>query len=107
MSAHSDHRIGSDADLAIYQSQGLGQTIGMGAAPALLIVDFVVGFTDPAHSGGGNIRDAIAATVPMLAHARACGWPVATRRARNGSWPRRARWRRARSASTCAAAMHW
>lgn len=77
MSAHSDHGIGSDPDLAIYRSQGLGQAIGMGAAPALLIVDFVVGFTDPAHFGGGNIREAIAATVPMLAHARARGWPVA------------------------------
>ena len=42
----------------------------MGSAPALLIVDFVVGFADPAHFGGCNIVAAIAATVPLLAFAR-------------------------------------
>ena len=43
----------------------------------LLIVDFVNGFADPALFGGGNILDAIARTVPLLAAARAQGWPVA------------------------------
>jgi maleamate amidohydrolase len=64
-------------DLAIYEKQGFAQKVGVGAAPALIIVDFVEGFTDPAHFGGGNIRAAIAATVPLLAAARARGWPVA------------------------------
>ncbi len=64
-------------ELDIYAQQGFAGRAGMGAAPALLIVDFVAGFADPAHFGGGNILAAIDATVPLLAHARARGWPVA------------------------------
>jgi len=61
----------------IYRRQGMGASSGIGVAPALVIVDFVVGFNDPAHFGGGNIDDAVRATVPLLAFARAQGWPVA------------------------------
>ncbi|MGE0503365.1 MAG: isochorismatase family protein [Rhizobiaceae bacterium] len=61
----------------IYRRQGFAQSVGFGARPALLIVDFVVGFTDPAHFGGGNIGPAIDRTVTLLGHARAMGWPVA------------------------------
>lgn len=61
----------------IYHRQGLGQRAGMGQRPALVIVDFVVGFADPAHFGGGNIGPAIAETVQLLAFARRHGWPVA------------------------------
>jgi maleamate amidohydrolase len=61
----------------IYRRQGMGNRAGMGARPALVIVDFQVGFADPAHFGGGNIRPAIAETERLLAHARAKGWPVA------------------------------
>jgi maleamate amidohydrolase len=63
-------------DLDIYQKQGFAQSIGIGAAPALVIVDFVIGFTDPAHFGGGNSGDALARTVELLALARQRGWPV-------------------------------
>lgn len=63
-------------ELDIYRRQGMGASVGFGRHPALLIVDFVVGFTDPAHFGGGNITASIQATVPLLAHARAMGWPV-------------------------------
>jgi len=65
------------SELDIYKRQGFAQKTGIGKRPALVIVDFVVGFTDPAHFGGGNIRDAIARTVPLLAFARANDWPVA------------------------------
>jgi maleamate amidohydrolase len=64
-------------DLDIYKQQGFAQPIGIGAAPALVIVDFVLGFTDPAHFGGGNIAPAIANTVTLLALARARAWPIA------------------------------
>jgi maleamate amidohydrolase len=64
-------------ELDIYAAQGFAQPVGIGAAPALVIVDFVLGFTDPAHFGGGNIRPAIERTVDLLALARARGWPVA------------------------------
>ena len=55
----------------IYQRQGFGKSSGFGARPALLIVDFVVGFTDPKHFGGGNILTAVANTKTLLAAARA------------------------------------
>jgi maleamate amidohydrolase len=63
-------------ELDIYAQQGFAQTIGIGQAPALVIVDFVVGFTDPAHFGGGNIAPAITRTQHLLALARGRGWPV-------------------------------
>jgi maleamate amidohydrolase len=64
------------SDLDIYKQQGFAQPIGIGAAPALVIVDFVIGFTDPAHFGGGNIAPAITQTVALLALARKKTWPV-------------------------------
>jgi len=64
-----------DAD--IYRAQGFGHLVGIGARPALCIVDFVNGFVDPAIFGGGNIAQAVAQTVALLAAARACRLPVA------------------------------
>ncbi|MFZ0423885.1 MAG: isochorismatase family protein [Xanthobacteraceae bacterium] len=64
-------------DTAIYRAQGFGKAIGMGARPALCIVDFTNGFADPAIFGGGNIAAAVARTVGLLAAARDCGLPVA------------------------------
>jgi maleamate amidohydrolase len=61
----------------IYHRQGMGQRAGMGQRPALVMVDFVVGFADPAHFGGGNIGPAIEQTVRLLAFAREHRWPVA------------------------------
>ena len=61
----------------IYHRQGMGHRAGLGQAPALVIVDFVVGFSDPEHFGGGNIGPAIEQTVKLLAFARKQGWPVA------------------------------
>ena len=61
----------------IYRQQGFGGSSGIGLAPALVIVDFVVGFTMADQFGGGNIGAAIAETVRLLDFARAQGWPVA------------------------------
>jgi maleamate amidohydrolase len=60
----------------VYTKQQFGQRIGFGKSPALLIVDFVNGFADPSVLGGGNIAEAIAATVPLLAFFRARKLPV-------------------------------
>lgn len=65
------------SDTDIYESQNFGNRLGFGEKPALLIVDFVNGFTDPAKFGGGNIGEAIEATAPLLARCRAAGAPIA------------------------------
>lgn len=61
----------------IYQKQGFGNQSGFGDHPALLIVDFVNGFTDADQFGGGNIDAAIQTTKSLLATARGAGIPVA------------------------------
>ena len=57
--------------------QQFGQRMGFGKRPGLLIVDFTVGFNDPASFGGGTISAAVANTVPLLRKARELGLPVA------------------------------
>ncbi|KQT11252.1 isochorismatase family protein [Ramlibacter sp. Leaf400] len=64
-------------DLEVYRRQGLGGSLGRQPPFGLLVVDFVRGFADPAQLGGGNIAQAIEASVPLLAAARAQGWPIA------------------------------
>jgi maleamate amidohydrolase len=65
------------SDLDIYKQQNFGNRVGFGERSALVIVDFTVGFNDPAHFGGGNIDAAVRRTVGLLAHFRATGRPVA------------------------------
>ncbi|MCU0883398.1 MAG: isochorismatase family protein [Beijerinckiaceae bacterium] len=65
------------SELDIYKRQGFAQSVGIGERPALVLVDFVLSFTDPAHFGGGNIQDAIDRSVDLLAFARTRGLPVA------------------------------
>lgn len=64
-------------DTAIYEHQGFRQKLGFGKRPALIVVDFVRGFTDPDKFGGGNIGPAIERTVDLLAAARRFKLPVA------------------------------
>ena len=64
-------------DISAYERQGFGAAMAPKAPYGLLIVDLVNGFADPAVFGGGNIPEAIARTVGLLAHARQQGWPVA------------------------------
>src|SRR6516225_11004242 len=60
----------------IYRVQQFGQKTGFGRRPALLIVDFVNGFADPQVLGGGDIRDAITTTIPLLSFFRERRLPV-------------------------------
>lgn len=64
-------------DREIYRAQGFGGKVGIGRKPALCIVDFVNGFVDPQVFGGGNIREAVAKTIGLLAAVRQLGIPVA------------------------------
>ena len=61
----------------IYRRQNFGNRIGFGRKSALLIVDFTVGFNDPAMFGGGNIDPAIKMTVGLLKFFRDQRLPVA------------------------------
>lgn len=65
------------SDLDVYARQGFGNSSGFGARPALLIVDFVNGFADPAQFGGGNIGAAIERTKALLDACRRHGLPIA------------------------------
>ena len=65
------------SNLDVYQQQGFGNRSGFGARPALVMVDFVNGFDDPALFGGGNISAAITRTAELLAACRRRGIPVA------------------------------
>ena len=53
----------------------VGNLSGIGSNPALLIVDFVNGFTDPNQFGGGNINDAINKTSELLKFSRLQKFP--------------------------------
>jgi maleamate amidohydrolase len=64
-------------DTDIYREQNFGNRIGFGNRSALLVVDFTVGFNDPALFGGGNIDAAIQRTVGLLDFFRKKGLPVA------------------------------
>lgn len=64
-------------DIALYRAQSFGGTVGIGVRPGLCIVDFVNGFIDPKVFGGGNIAEAVANSVGLLAAARRAGLPVA------------------------------
>ena len=64
------------SDDHIYAKQTFGQKTGFGRSTALLVVDFVNGFVDPEIFGGGNIADAVKATVPLLQYFRAQQLPV-------------------------------
>ena len=61
----------------VYERQGFGQTIGLGDRIALVLVDFIEGFVDPDHFGGGNIADAVENTHDLLCLARELAWPIA------------------------------
>jgi maleamate amidohydrolase len=63
-------------DLALYRAQSFGGKVGIGSRPALCIVDFVNGFIDPKVFGGGNIAEAVANTIGLLAAVRRSGLPV-------------------------------
>ena len=65
------------SDDEVFAHQRFGQKMGFGQRPGLVVIDFTVGFNDPDAFGGGNISQAIARTVDLLAVARRLGLPIA------------------------------
>src|SRR6185312_10817493 len=65
------------ADAERYAERGFGQRSGAGERPALVVVDLVNGFTDPASPLWCDADAAVAATARLLDAARAAGARVA------------------------------
>lgn len=60
----------------MYQQRGFAQKVGLGTRPALLIIDFIKGFTDTACPLGSNLDKEIAATKQLLDSFRSNKLPV-------------------------------
>jgi maleamate amidohydrolase len=59
-----------------FASRGFGLKIGFGERPALLVIDLIVGFTDPELPLGADLEAEMAHTRALLAAARGKGVPV-------------------------------
>jgi maleamate amidohydrolase len=60
----------------VYKQAGLGQSVTMGSRPAVLVVDFSCGFTDPECTLGADMTEQVEATKRLLDAARAKGLPI-------------------------------
>jgi nicotinamidase-related amidase len=61
---------------AIYRERGFGGRVGYGQRPALLVVDLIRGFTDPASPLGGELDDEVAAARRLVDACHDAGAPV-------------------------------
>lgn len=61
---------------AFYLAKGLAGRVGAGERPALVVVDFVRGFTDPACALGAELGAEVKAAAALLDAARDAGRPV-------------------------------
>ncbi len=68
--------MGWEIEAARYREKGLGGRMGLGRKPALLVIDFSRGFTDPASPLGSDMSAALQATNRLLDVAHARGFPV-------------------------------
>ena len=59
------------------ERKGFASRAGFGAKPALLVIDFINGFTDPGTDLGGDFTKEIEVTARLQAAFRAAGLPVA------------------------------
>jgi maleamate amidohydrolase len=66
----------SDETREIYERARLGQSVTLGARPAVLVVDFSRGFTDPESTMGSELTREVEATTRLLAAAREREIPV-------------------------------
>ena len=60
----------------VYAAARLGESVALGTRPAVLVVDFSCGFTDPSGGLGSDLSEAVAATARLLGVAREQGVPV-------------------------------
>ena len=60
----------------VYAKAGLGESVTLGSRPAVLVIDFSCGFTDPECALGSDSTEAVEQTKRVLDAARAKGLPV-------------------------------
>ncbi len=60
----------------IYERSQFGHTLTRGKRPAVLVVDFIYGFTDPQSTIGSDLGPEVAATRTVADAARERGYPV-------------------------------
>lgn len=60
----------------VYERARLGQSLTLGESPAVLVVDFSCGFTDPECAMGSDLTEEVWATKHLLDVARAADLPV-------------------------------
>ena len=61
---------------AVYAQAGLGASVTLGSRPAVLVIDFSCGFTDPRCALGSDLAPQVEATRRLLDAAREKGLPV-------------------------------
>jgi len=61
---------------SMFQSRGLAGRVGLGARPALVVIDMQYGFTDPASRLGAQVDETIAAAAGLADAARRASVPV-------------------------------
>ncbi len=61
---------------ADYKNKGFAVSSGFGKKPALLVVDFIVGFTDPDSPLGGDFSSQLAVTAQLQTAFRKSGLPI-------------------------------
>lgn len=59
-----------------YAAKGLGGRMGFGRRPAIVVVDFIKGFTDPGSPFGSDLTAQVEASNTLIAAARTQGVPV-------------------------------
>ena len=64
------------SDLDFFNERGFGRVIGFGTSPAILSIDFMVGFTDPKMPLGSDLDAQIAAAQQLYASARTGSVPI-------------------------------
>lgn len=69
-------KTGGDAAEEFFRARGFARSLGWGKHPAVLVVDFSRGFTDPDSPLGADFSGEIAATRLVLDAAREAGLPV-------------------------------
>jgi len=62
--------------LELYHRRGFAGRVGFGARPAILVVDFIIAFTDPSSPLGSDLDKPLSETVRLLEAARGVGIPV-------------------------------